>query len=78
MANNFPLDADFLEKVQSDTKTFPDPYGEITGHFYTKYGAEFGRIYLAAITGGEEEYEEAIKEIEKQKALDRVKMQSQN
>lgn len=74
-----PEDADFLEKVQSEAqKTASDPYSEISRYFFAKYGVEFGRLYLAAITGGVEEYEEAVKEIERQRALKRAKMQSQN
>lgn len=73
-----PEDAEFLEKVHKDTKTITDPYSEINRYLSTKYGVEFGRIYLAAITGGEEEYKEAVTEVEKRRALDRIKRESQN
>lgn len=64
-------DAEFLEKVQK--KDGRDSYAKINEYFARKYGSEFGEIYFAAITGGEEGCKEAIKAIERSRALEREK-----
>lgn len=54
-----PEDTEFIEKVQKETiknasQNTLDPFAELSGYSTTKYGKDFGMIYLAAITGGEE------------------------
>src|SRR5882762_8056423 len=60
-------DAEFLEKVQK--KAGGDSYTKINEYFVTKYGSEFGKIFLATITGGEKSCKEAINTIEESRAL---------
>lgn len=47
-------DAEFLEKVQK--KASSDSYTKINKYFVKSMDQEFGEIYLAAITGGEENH----------------------
>ncbi len=72
-------DAEFIEKVQKEavknaSQNTLDPFAELSGYYTTKYGRDFGMIYLAAITGGEQKYKEAVASIEKLKASDRAKI----
>lgn len=64
-------DAEFLEEVQK--KAGVDSYTKINTFLAKKYGSEFGEIYLATITGGEEGCKEAIDNIEKSRASEREK-----
>jgi len=72
-----PENAKFLEKVKSKAET-EDPFSEILGYFVTKYGKEFGILYVAAITGGEEKYNEVVESIEEERASERLKRGSLN
>ncbi len=74
-----PEDAEFIAKVQKEAKTSKDkldPFSELSGYYTAKYGNEFGMIYLSAVMGGEEKYSETVASIEKMKAEERVKNQS--
>ena len=67
-----PEDAEFMENVQKEAKTDSDPYTQLNVYFTNKYGFDFGTIYLAAITGGKEKYEDVVLMIEKSKAEARI------
>lgn len=69
-------DAEFLEKVQK--KTGVDSYTKIHEYFVTKYGSEFGEIFLATITGGEESCKEAISTLEQSRAFARMSKETGN
>ena len=74
-----PDDAEFVEKVQKKTKSSKgkiDSFAELSGYYTAKYGSDFGMIYLSAIIGGEEKYAETVASIEKMKAEERIKKQS--
>lgn len=73
-----PEDAAFLEKVQKGSSSTVDPFSKVSRYFLTKYGRDFGTLYLAAITGGEERYNEAINSLESERARERKKRESQN
>lgn len=68
-----PEDARFIEKVQIGTKNDGNPFAKLSEYFVTKYGMDFGMIYLSAITGGKEKYKETVESIEKLRAKDRIK-----
>ena len=71
-------DTEFLESIQKNSKDITDPYVRINKYFTEKYGSEFGPIYLAAITGGEEKCTEVINNIEKSKAEVRIRKETFN
>lgn len=73
-----PEDARFIEKVQIESKNEGNPFTRLSEYFITKYGMDFGMIYLSAIMGGKEKYKETIESIEKLKALDRIKKSKLN
>jgi hypothetical protein len=66
-----PEDEEFLESIHKDK--IIDPYKKIRNYFIKKYGFNFGKIYLSAITGGEEACMETITAIEKSNARKRSK-----
>jgi hypothetical protein len=68
-----PEDAEFLESIQQSKHKIVDPYKKINHFYIKKYGSIFGRIYLSAITGGEEACTDTIYAIEKSNALERVR-----
>lgn len=71
-----PEDAEFLEKIKSNSQNTTDTpnelFGKLSNYFANKYGVEFGMIYLAAIMGGEEKYKEAVHSVENLRANERV------
>ena len=67
-----PEDAEFMEKVQKEAESEADPLIRLSGYFTNKYGVDFGTIYLSAIMGGKEKYQETIQLIEKSKAEVRI------
>ena len=67
-----PEDAEFIEKVQKEAKSEKDPFTRLSEYFVNKYGFDFGTIFLAAIMGGEEKYQETVQVIEKSKAKTRI------
>lgn len=69
-------DAEFMEKVQKDKDK--DPFNELSKYFTTKYGNDFGMIYLSAIMGGEEKYNETVESIEEMRASERIEKQKKN
>lgn len=71
-----PEDAKFMENVQKENGE--DLYSKLSEYFTNKYGADFGTIYLSAIMGGKEKYEEAVKLIEEAKAEERIKNLQKN
>ena len=68
-----PEDAEFLEKIQNEDKDGGNSFTKLTKYFTAKYGLDFGMIFLSAIMGGKEKYEETIRSIEKLRAADRIK-----
>lgn len=70
-----PEDAEFIEKIKKESKP-ETAFGQLSKYFTDKYGVDFGMIYLAAITGGEEKYNEAVESIEKMNARERVERQN--
>lgn len=73
-----PEDARFIEKVQIESKNEGNPFARLSEYFIAKYGMDFGMIYLSAVMGGKEKYNETVESIEKLKALDRIKKSKQN
>ena len=71
-------DAQFLEGVQTEAIPTSHPYGKVESYFTTKYGKEFGKLYLATITGGEKGYKEFIVSLERARAVKRTKMETTN
>jgi len=71
-------DAEFLEKVQKYAPNISSPYEKILDYFEKKYGFEFAKIYLSAITGGEDACKQSIKDIEESRALERIKNKNKN
>jgi len=67
-----PEDAGFIEKVQKEPKGEKDPFTRLSEYFVNKYGFDFGTIFLAAIMGGEEKYQETVQVMEKSKAEVRI------
>ncbi len=67
-----PEDARFMEKVQKEAKSDTDSFTRLSQYFNNKYGLDFGTIYLAAIMGGREKYNETVQLIEKSKAESRI------
>ena len=67
-----PEDAEFIKKVQKEAKEEKDPFARMSEYFVNKYGFDFGTIFLAAVMGGEEKYQETVKMIEKSKAEARI------
>ncbi len=68
-----PEDARFIEKVKTESKNGENTFARLSQYFTDKYGPDFGMIYLSAIMGGKEKYEETVESIESLKALDRIK-----
>lgn len=68
-----PEDAQFIEKIQKNSRQGKDPFVALSEYFTTKYGQDFGIIYLSAIIGGKEKYKETVKFLEKLKAIERSK-----
>ena len=67
-----PEDVEFIEKVQKEAKEGKEPFIRLSEYFVNKYGFDFGTIFLAAIMGGEEKYQETVQVIEKSKAKTRI------
>ena len=67
-----PEDAELIEKVQKDAQGKIDPFTRLNEYFTNKYGLDFGAIFLAAIMGGEEKYQETVQMMEKSKAKVRI------
>jgi len=67
-----PEDAEFMEKVQKEAQPKKDSFVRLGEYFTDKYGYDFGTIYLAAITGGKDKYQEAVDMIEKSNAETRI------
>jgi len=67
-----PEDAQFMEKVQKEAKSETDPFTRLSEYFVNKYGVDFGTIFLSAIMGGKEKYNETVLMIEKSKAKTRI------
>jgi hypothetical protein len=65
-------DAEFMKKVQKEAKNETDPFTSLSEYFVNKYGFDFGTIFLAAIMGGEEKYNETVQLIEESKAKTRI------
>ena len=65
-----------MEKVQKEKGE--DSYSKLSEYFTNKYGVDFGTIYLSAIIGGKEKYEEAVELIEKTRAEERIKNLQKN
>lgn len=73
-----PEDAKYLEKVQSEAKQGEDSFVKLSQYFTDKYGHDFGMIYLSAIMGGKEKFEETVESIERLNAQDRIERSKQN
>ncbi len=58
-----PEDAEFIEKVKIEAKNGVDPFARLSQYFTDKYEPDFGMIYLSAIMGGKEKYEEERKNL---------------
>ncbi len=71
-------DAEFLENIQKKAENPTESYGKIEEYFVAKYDPEFGKIYLAAITDGEESCKEVITALEESRALERVRKNRNN
>lgn len=71
-------DAEFLENIQKKGVNPTDSFVKIEKYFVTKYGLEFGKIYLAAITDGEDSCKAAINELETARAQERIKGKRRN
>ena len=74
-----PEDAEFIEKVKKEARSSKDKmdtFTELSAYYTAKYGSEFGMVYLSAVMGGEEKYNETVASIEKMRAEERVKSQS--
>jgi len=67
-----PEDANFLEKVKKESKEALSSFEKIDKYYILKYGPEFGKIYLSAITEGEEACKQTINDIEESNALKRI------
>jgi hypothetical protein len=73
-----PEDAEFIKKVQKEAKEEKDPFTRMSEYFVNKYGFDFGTIFLSAIMGGKEKYEETIQMIEKSNAEKRIENLQKN
>jgi len=73
-----PEDAQYIEKVQIESKQGGNSFAKLSEYFTSKYGQDFGMIFLSAIMGGKEKYRETVESIEKLKALDRTERNKQN
>lgn len=73
-----PEDARFIEKVKTESKKGENPFVKLSEYFTSKYGQDFGVIYLSAIMGGREKYKETVESIERLKASDRIERSKQN
>ncbi|MCL4354156.1 hypothetical protein M1349_01655 [Patescibacteria group bacterium] len=71
-----PEDAKFMEKVQKEK--VEEPYDKLSEYFTNKYGVDFGMIFLSAIMGGKEKYQETVGLIEKVRAEERIKNLQKN
>ena len=67
-----PEDAEFMEKVQKEAKSETDPFTRLSDYFVNKYSVDFGTIFLSAIMGGREKYNEMVQLIEESKAKTRI------
>lgn len=71
-----PDDAEFLEKVQKDSKKDTggkeETFTKLQSYFIDKYDIEFGMLLLAAIMGGKEQYRKTKKSIEELRAKERI------
>lgn len=72
-----PEDAKFIQNIRktSDKNNEPDtedPFVVLSDYYIKKYGLDFGVVYLAAVTGGEEKYKEAKESIETSRAQQRI------
>ncbi len=78
-AKQIPVDdAEFIEKIQKQDRPSTGAYIEIEEYFTKKYGEEFGRIFLATITGGEASYKNTIEKLEKERAQKRIRLGNSN
>lgn len=66
-----PEDVEFMENVQKENGE--NSYSKLSEYFTNKYGVDFGTIYLSAIMGGKEKYEETVKLIEKARTEERIR-----
>ena len=73
-----PEDAEFIEKMQKEAKEEKDPFTKISEYFVNKYGFDFGTIFLSAIMGGKEKYDETVQMIEKSNAEKRIENLQKN
>lgn len=73
-----PEDARFIEKIQVEAKNGGNPFTKLSEYFTTKYGMNFGMMYLSTIMGGEERYKETVASIERLKASDSLAKSQQN
>ncbi len=71
-----PEDAKFIESVKNQTTE--NPFDKISEYFTSKYGQDFGVIYLSAITSGRDECAETIKFIENRRASERINKQKRD
>jgi hypothetical protein len=60
---------------KENVKFTDHPYNRLMSYFIEKYGLDFGMLYLAAITGGEKQYKDAKKTLERMKAVERIEKQ---
>jgi hypothetical protein len=67
-----PEDAEFMEKLQKEAKSETDPFTRLSEYFVNRYGFDFGTVFLSAIMGGKEKYNETVQLIEKSKAETRI------
>ncbi|MCL4353456.1 hypothetical protein M1615_03270 [Patescibacteria group bacterium] len=65
-----------MEKVRKESGE--DSYGKLNEYFTNRYGLDFGTIYLSAIMGGKEKYEETVELIEKARAEERIRNLKKN
>src|SRR5258708_3155510 len=72
-----PEDAKFLESEQKRSPKSTDSYTKINDYYVAKYGQDFGKVYLAAITGGEKECKEGIDTIERAKDKERLRKENE-
>lgn len=75
-----PKDAEFIKKVQKETKSEIQPKGEsfakLSKYFIKKYDIDFGMLLLAAVMGGKAQYSKTKKSIEELNAKKRIDNQN--
>lgn len=77
LEKQLPLeDAEFLEHVQK--KSDANAYAKIHNYFGKKYGEQFGEIFLATITRGEEGCKAAVNKLETARAQERMIREAKN